>query len=125
MIRKISGHPQPLISKPPKVGPSAVPTADIVPSNPITLPVFSLGTASLANAIVNAIMTAAPKPWTARAPIKPIKPPSQGDAPLSADPTVNRTMPTSIRRRRPIKSPKRPTLTISVVMASKYANTTH
>jgi hypothetical protein len=93
-----------------------------VPSSPITLPVFSLGTATLANAIVSAIMMAAPTPCTARAAINP---PSHGDTPHNSDPAVNRPMPSSISRRRPITSPKRPALTITVVMASRYASTTH
>ncbi|KAG1384107.1 hypothetical protein G6F59_017757 [Rhizopus arrhizus] len=48
LIRKIDDQPGPASSNPPSEGPSAVPMADIVPSRPITLPVFSLATASLA-----------------------------------------------------------------------------
>ncbi|KAG0944890.1 hypothetical protein G6F31_014527 [Rhizopus arrhizus] len=99
LIRKIDDQPGPASSNPPSEGPSAVPMADIVPSRPITLPVFSLATASLA----------------ARAAIKP---PSQGVAPHNAEATVNTPIPASIRRRRPIRSPNLPTLTISVACAS-------
>ena len=101
---------------PPSDGPSAVPIADIAPSSPIALPVFSFGTVSATKAIVSAIMIAAPSPCTARAAIN-IQ--SADAAPHTIEATVNRRSPASISRRRPTMSPSRPTLTISVVMASK------
>jgi hypothetical protein len=57
------------IRTPPSDGPSAVPIADAVPSRPIALPVRAFGTTSPTNASESAIMTAAPRPCTARATI--------------------------------------------------------
>ena len=50
LTRKIARQPKPAISTPPSEGPSAVPTADIVPSSPMALPVLSFGTVSPTNA---------------------------------------------------------------------------
>ena len=69
LTKKIAGQPSPAISKPPSVGPSAVPIADIVPSSPMALPVCAFGTVSPTNAMVSAIMIAAPRPCAARAAI--------------------------------------------------------
>ncbi len=62
MTAKTAGQPKPAINAPPSEGPSAVPTADTVPSSPIALPVRSFGTRSPTIAMVSAIMTAAPRP---------------------------------------------------------------
>ena len=55
----------------PRMGPRAVPTADMVPSTPMALTVCDFGTASPTNAMVSAmlsaIMTAAPSPCATRA----------------------------------------------------------
>ena len=67
-------------------------------------------------------MMAAPRPCAARAATSSG---SVGATPHSSDATVNRPMPASSSRRRPMISPSRPTLTISVVMASRYASTIH
>ena len=116
LTRKIARQPSPAISRPPSDGPSAVPIADIVPSSPMALPVLAFGTVSPTKAMVRAIMMAAPRPCTARAAISSQ---SAGAAPHRAEATVNRTIPASSSRRRPMMSPSRPTLTISVVMASR------
>ena len=50
-------------------GRARCPTADMVPSRPIALPVLAFGTVSPTKAMVSAIMTAAPRPCTARAAI--------------------------------------------------------
>ena len=82
----------------------------------MALPVLSLGTVSPTNAMVRAIMIAAPSPCTARAAISSQ---SVGATPHRTEAAVNRTMPASSSRRRPMMSPSRPTLTIRVVMASR------
>ena len=82
----------------------------------MALPVFAFGTVSPTNAMVSAIMTAAPRPCTARAAISSQ---SVGATPHSTEATVNRAIPASSSRRRPMMSPSRPTLTISVVMARR------
>ena len=104
------------IRTPPSEGPSAVPIADIAPSRPMALPVFSFGTVPPTKAMVSAIIAAAPRPCSARAAIN-----SQtlGAMPQRTEATVNSKIPASSRRRRPTMSPSRPTLTINVVMASK------
>ena len=122
LMRKIVRHPSPAISTPPSEGPSVVPIADIVPSSPIALPVFSFGTVSPTMATVSAIMIAAPSPCAARAAMRNQ---SVGAAPHSSDATVKIPMPPRSSRRRPTMSPRRPTLTIRVVMASRYARTIH
>ncbi|MNG07975.1 hypothetical protein D3C84_913040 [compost metagenome] len=93
-----------------------MPIADIVPSTPIALPIFSLGTAPLTSAMVSAIMVAAPMPCTARAAISNHR---LGASAHRSEATVNSAMPISSNRRRPRRSPSRPTLTISAVMLSK------
>jgi MFS family permease len=82
----------------------------------IALPVFSLGTVSPTNAMVSAIMTAAPAPCAARAAISN---PSVGATPHRADASVNTVSPASSSRRRPMMSPSRPAPTMSVVMARR------
>jgi hypothetical protein len=66
--------------------------------------------------MVSAIMIAAPIPWAARAAINH---PSVGATPHKTDATVNRKIPASNNRRRPVMSPNLPTLTIKLVMASR------
>ncbi|MNP23603.1 hypothetical protein D3C76_1163200 [compost metagenome] len=90
--------------------------ADIVPSRPMALPVFSLGTVSPTRARLSASMIAAPNPCRARAPISHAR---EGDRPHKAEASVNTLIPTNSRRRRPMRSPRRPTLTIRLVMASR------
>ena len=82
----------------------------------MALPVFSFGTVSLTNAMVRAIMMAAPRPCAARAAMRNQ---SVGATPHSTEATVNRKIPASSNRRRPVMSPNRPTLTIRVVMARR------
>ncbi|MCY1554516.1 hypothetical protein D9M68_910910 [compost metagenome] len=62
LIQNTAFQPQTPINRPPRVGPSAVPTADTVPSSPMALPAWCLGTRSLTRAMVSAIMVAAPRP---------------------------------------------------------------
>ena len=61
-------------------------------------------------------MTAAPTPCAARAVISSQ---SVGATPHRSEAAVNRQMPPMSNRRRPMTSPRRPTLTISVVIASR------
>ena len=96
--------------------------ADIVASNPIALPARVLGTASATSATVNANMIAAPMPCTARAPISQ---PSPGASAQNNEALVKMPIPINSNRRRPKPSPRRPTLTINVVIASRYARTIH
>ncbi|CUI38591.1 Uncharacterised protein [Achromobacter ruhlandii] len=109
-------QPGPAISAPPSVGPSAVPTADMVPSSPMALPALSLGSRSPTNAIVSAIITAAPMPCATRAATNC---PSVAARPQAADASVNTAMPASSKRRRPAMSPSRPAPTTHEVIASR------
>ncbi|MOA46366.1 hypothetical protein D3C78_1688700 [compost metagenome] len=93
-----------------------MPIADIVPSRPIALPSFALGTASLTSAMVNAIMMAAPMPCRARAAISHPRPDETAHRTEAA---VNTAIPINNKRRRPMMSPSRPALTISAVIASR------
>ncbi|MNG08255.1 hypothetical protein D3C84_916010 [compost metagenome] len=116
LTRNKAGQPNPLINRPPKDGPRAVPTADSVASSPMALPVLSWATVSPTSARVNVIMMAAPRPCSAR---PATSSQSEGARPHTADAKVNRAIPVNSNLRRPIRSPKRPTLTISVVIASR------
>ena len=116
LTKNIARQLAPAISRPPSDGPRAVPSADIVPSNPMALPVRALGTVAPTIAMASAIMMAAPKPCAARAAISS---PSVGAIAHRTEATVNKATPISSSRRRPTRSPRRPTLTISVVMASR------
>jgi len=122
LTKKIVCQPNPEISTPPNEGPSVVPIADIVPSKPMALPVCAFGTVSATNATVSANMIAAPRPCTALAATSQ---PSEGASPQASEARVKMTIPLNNKRLRPIKSPSRPTLTISVVIASRYARTIH
>ena len=122
LTRKIARHPSPAIRRPPSEGPSAVPVADIVPSSPMARPVSAFGTVSPTSATVRAIRMAAPRPCAARAATSSQ---SVGARPHRAEASVNREAPASISRRRPVRSPRRPTLTIEVVTARRYARTIH
>ncbi|MNT91135.1 hypothetical protein D3C72_2321840 [compost metagenome] len=82
----------------------------------MALPVCALGTMLPTKAMVSAIMTEAPRPCRARAATSSHK---VGASAHRMEATANRAMPASSRRRRPIMSPRRPTLTISAVMASR------
>ena len=82
----------------------------------MALPVLSFGTVSPTNAMVCAIMMAAPKPCIARAAISSQ---SVGAMPHRTEANVNRNIPVSSSRRRPVMSPSRPALTIRVVMAKE------
>ncbi|MCY1532382.1 hypothetical protein D9M68_676560 [compost metagenome] len=115
-MRKMARQPNPAIRTPPSDGPRAVPFADIVPSNPMALPVFAFATVSPTNAMVRAIIMAAPRPCSARAAISSH---SVGAKPHKAEASVNKKIPASSSRRRPMMSPSRPTLTIRVVMARR------
>ncbi|MOA19801.1 hypothetical protein D3C78_1402060 [compost metagenome] len=115
-MKKIQRQPNPSMSTPPSAGPIAVPMADRVPSSPMALPVLPLATVSPTKARVSAIMTAAPRPCSVLAAISR---PRLGARPHSAEANVNRAIPDNSRRRRPTRSPRRPTLTIEVVMASR------
>ncbi|MNM92592.1 hypothetical protein D3C81_1049300 [compost metagenome] len=115
-MRKIACQPKAPINTPPSDGPSAVPTADVVPSSPIARPARSFGTDSPTSAIVSAIIMAAPKPCPARAAISTH---SEGAAAQANEARVNVAIPSSMSRRRPNKSPSRPADTTSVVTASR------
>lgn len=104
------------ISRPPAEGPSAVPTADMLASQPMTLPARSLGTVSATRAMASAIMVAAPRPWTARAAIRASR---DGDRAQKTDDRVNSSRPVRSSRRRPSRSPIRPATTTTAVMASR------
>ena len=116
MIKNIARQPKPAISVPPNEGPSAVPTADIVPSSPIARPIFSVPSASPASAMVIDIMTAPPSPCARRAASSSH---SCGANAQANEAAVNSAMPASSRRRRLRLSPKRPMPMMQVVTASK------
>ncbi len=82
----------------------------------MALPVFAFSTVLPTNAMVRAIMTAAPRPCTARAAISSQ---SAGATPLKPEAAVNKKMPMRSSRRSPMMSPSRPALTIRVVMARR------
>ena len=89
-----------------------MPTADIVPSRPTALPSRAFGMMAPTIAVVSASIAAAPRPCSARAMMswgKDVARPQNNDA------TVKRATPPISSRRRPIMSPSRPALTISVV----------
>ena len=88
----------------------------------MALPVLALGTVLPTKAMVSAIMTEAPRPCTARAATSSHR---VGARAHRMEAMANSAMPASSRRRRPSMSPRRPTLTIRAVMASRYASTIH
>lgn len=109
-------QPGPAIRAPPSVGPSAVPTADIVPNSPMALPAPPLGSRSPTKAMVSAIITAAPMPCATRAATSCHR---VSAMPQASDASVNTAMPSNNRRRRPATSPSRPAPTTQDVIASR------
>ena len=79
-------------------------------------PARSRGTDSPTSAIVNAIITAAPEPWPARATISTH---NEGATAQASEATVKVAIPSSMSWRRPNRSPSRPADTTSVVTASR------
>jgi hypothetical protein len=82
----------------------------------MALPVLAFGTVSPTSAMVRAIMIAEPRPCSARAAISRS---SVGAAAHRIEAVVNRAMPSRSSRRRPTRSPSRPTLTIRLVIARR------
>jgi hypothetical protein len=62
LIRKTAFHPNDAATAPPSAGPEAVPTAAMLPTNPIAAPTLRAGAMSLTAARLTAISTAAPIP---------------------------------------------------------------
>ena len=82
----------------------------------MALPVRSLGTVWPTKAIVSAIITAAPRPCAARAAISSGK---VGARDAASEAALNSARPAMSSSRRPTRSPNRPTLTMSAVMAKR------
>jgi hypothetical protein len=105
-MKKIARHPSVAISAPPTTGP---------PDSPIDAPAAHMPTARarsrgswkawLSRINEHGTSTAAPSPCNARAPIRT---PSDGASPQSADAAVNSANPPTTTRRAPTRSPNAP-----------------
>ena len=91
LTKKIHSQPRPSTSTPPSSGPTSVATPAVAPHRLIALPRWSGGNRRVMTAIVCGVMSAAPRPWNARAamsaPIEPARP-------HAAEATVNTARPT-------------------------------
>lgn len=120
--RKTARQPNAAISTPPSDGPSAVPSADIVPSSPIALPSCSRGTLAATNARLSAIDDRRAK--TLRRAGGDQDPERRRGA---AEGGCHREHPQPPQEQAPptreVTEASR--VTIIVVMASRYASTTH
>ena len=69
LMKKIHSHPKPSTSRPPASGPTSVATPAVAPHRPIAAPRWFGGKVRVMTAIVCGVISAAPRPWTARATI--------------------------------------------------------
>ena len=122
LTRKIQRQPSPLVSRPPRTGPSATLMPVTAPQTPKAVPrsrpwnVWARSASEVAN------MIAPPTPWAAREAISIV-----GDwaRPQSTEPAVKTTKPVAKRRRRPKRSASDPVGSISAASESEYASIVH
>src|SRR5258705_5420390 len=104
------------------VGPALAPNAIDVAPQPRAWPRCVGGTALLNIAVLVERINALPTPWSARAAISN---PSEGAAPHTAEPAVNTTSPAIQIGERPIMSDRRPNVSSSAPITTRYPMTIH
>ncbi len=95
---------------PPSSGPIASAMAETPAQTPIAVPRSLAANVAVMIESVAGIISAAPMPWTARAPISSVALP---ESPQSSEETVKTTRPMMKIRRRPTRSPSLPPVSSS------------
>ena len=101
---------------PPSVGPSAVPSADTVPSSPMAWPTRASEAVSRISAMASVIRKAAPMPCNARAAISNLRLGASADSSAAPVKTIS---PASSIGFSPCRSPNRPAITTERVSAAR------
>src|SRR5258706_12780249 len=104
------------------VGPALAPNAIDVAPHPRAWPRCAGDTALLNIAVLVERISALPTPWSARAAISN---PSEGAVPHTAEPAVNTTSPAIQIGERPIMSDRRPNVSSSAPITTRYPMTIH
>ena len=120
LTKKNQRHDSAWVKKPPTNGPIAEPTPPTAPRMPIPTERCSAGKALLTIDSPSANSIADPTPWTARAATSCH---SAWARPQAIEAAPNSASPASITRRRPKRSPRRPTATSGPAMPSMKAFT--
>jgi hypothetical protein len=97
-MKKIQFQPRCSVTSPPTRGPMASAVADTPAQMPIAVPRSRAGNVAEMIDSVAGVRSAAPAPWTTRAPIRKA---SEEDRPHISDAAVNTTSPIEKKRRRP------------------------
>ena len=116
LMKKIARQVTSSVSQPPTSGPSARAIAETPAHVPIALPRSDGGKALVMMLRVAGIISAAPRPWTARLATSQ---PSLGARPMVALETPKTTTPIRKTLRRPKMSPRRPPVTRKTAKASE------
>jgi len=122
-MKKIHGHENTWVSAPPSTRPTALPPMAIAAQTPSAL-ARSAPSLKVVEMIASAAgeMNAAPRPWSARAPISI---PELVERPSSSEASVKTITPPRKSRLRPSRSPARPPSSRKPPNTSVYALTTH
>jgi hypothetical protein len=115
LMKKIDCHDTCSTSTPPSTGPIASASAETPAHVPIALPRSCGGNAFVMIERVAGIISAAPRPWTARPPMSHAE---DCEKPMKALEAANSTTPMRKTRRRPKMSPSRPPVTSRTPKAS-------
>src|SRR4051794_8851984 len=122
LMKKIARQLTYSVSQPPSSGPSARAIADTPAHVPIARPRSAGGNVLVMIDSVPGIISAAPRPWTAR---DATSQPSEGAKPIVALAAAKTTTPIRKTLRRPKMSPSRPPVTRKTAKASEYALIVH
>jgi len=114
LMKKIARQLTSSVSQPPSSGPSARAMALTPAQVPIARPRSAGGNVLVMIDSVPGIISAAPRPWTAR---EATSQPSVGAKPIVADAAANTTTPIRKTLRRPKMSPSRPPVTRNTAKA--------
>ena len=122
LIQKIQCQSRPCTTAPPTSGPPATASPPMAPQIPTIAPRRSGGNAAARIVRLSGVTSAAPRPWTARAPIRAL---ALGASAHAAEASVNSSSPVTYIRRRPSRSPSAAAVMMPAANGSVYAFTVH
>ncbi len=122
LTQKIQCQSRPWVTTPPTSGPDATPRPATPPQIPTTAPRRSAGKVEVSRVRPSGMTMAAPRPWTAR---KPMRTSRFGASPQAADASVNSNSPATYVRRRPSRSPRAAAVMMPAANVSAYALMIH
>ena len=115
LTKKIHSQPTCSVSRPPTSGPIASASAEVPAQMPIAVPRSRGGKVAAMIDSVAGFISAAPAPWTIRAPISTLLAVAR---PQASDEAVKMTIPVTKIRRRPYASASLPPISISAAKVS-------